>query len=175
MEPRKVMCTEDRTVEDYEADWRCSRGNVDLVTGEVLESRTSQEFAEDADVNRMVERFTRGHSVRMMSVSDAKYGDFTALAGDFMEAQTIVADIKSTFRQLPAKTRLEFDNSEERFVDFMGNPENEEEARRLLGAVLAPDGEEAAENASQADATAAAAVSEAPPVSVAAEALQEAE
>jgi len=65
------------------------------------------------------------------------YGDFTGIF-DFQTAQNAVIHAKQQFMELPAKLRARFDNSPQKLLEFLDDPENRNEAE-FLGLVQAPD------------------------------------
>jgi len=93
---------------------------VTTVTGQ--KNRVEQSFAEDLDINRMLEPMHKKGLLRHSVKFEGEYDDIPA--GDFQEAQFIVARGKSMFEQLPSKTRLKFENNPAKFMQFVQNPEN---------------------------------------------------
>lgn len=92
-------------------------------------SLTQQHFKNEVDINQIIERAEKSGFI---SVSDKSpmYGDFTGLA-NFREARQMVVDAQEAFEALPAKIRQRFNNDPQELVDFVDNPENEEEAIEL--------------------------------------------
>jgi phage internal scaffolding protein len=54
-----------------------------------------------------------------------QYGDFTS--NDYQESMNIVAKAQSMFNQLPSQIRNEFDNDPAQFLDFVQDPQNEDQ------------------------------------------------
>lgn len=99
-------------------------------------SLAQQEFAEESDINYIAERY--GLTGEMPQVLDLpRYGDFTGIF-DFQTAQNAVRDALNQFMTLPAKIRSRFDNSPQKLLAFLEDPENLEEAR-FLGLVPKPE------------------------------------
>lgn len=91
--------------------------------------RTRQEFKDDADINLLLKRF--GVTGKMPAPLKApQYGDFTQV-DDFESAMNALLDARDRFDALPASIRDEFDNDPQEFLDFVQDPENEDEAREM--------------------------------------------
>lgn len=90
---------------------------------------TQQNFAEEADINTIVERFgITGQlptNVRMPS-----YEDYTNVV-DFQTAMNSIAQAREAFDEMPAKVRARFHNDPAEFVDFCSKEENRDEAKKL--------------------------------------------
>ncbi|WNK14631.1 MAG: internal scaffolding protein [Microvirus sp.] len=93
------------------------------------ETRTQQHFAEEVDINTIVERFgITGQTptgVRMPT-----YGDFTE-ANDFHSSLNAIVQAKEAFDQMPVKVKQRFNNDPEQFVEFCSQEENRTEAEKL--------------------------------------------
>lgn len=87
-------------------------------------SRTKLEFAEEADINRLMARYEQTGQLPTDLVGD--YGDFSQ-APDFQEAQEIIARAKSQFAGLPGRVRDRFDNDPAKFLEFVHTPGHEAE------------------------------------------------
>lgn len=92
-------------------------------------SRTKQEHAKECDINRIMARYVRT-GVLPVSQDPALYGDFSDV-GTYKEARDILIRAHSQFENLPAATRERFRNDPARFLAFMGDAKNTDEARKL--------------------------------------------
>lgn len=93
------------------------------------ESLTQQSDALDLDINIIMSRF--GQTGQLPNVVEpGKYGDFSN-APTFREAQDIIHQANEMFGQIPAKIRKQFDNDPAQFLDFVNNPDNIEELRKM--------------------------------------------
>ena len=101
-------------------------------------SLTKQEFSDQCDPNKLVDRHNRGLDISMHLTSTPIFGDFTQVPESYHEAVTIVAQAKQSFMQLDADIRKQFDNDPAKFVDFVSNPENGE-ALQKMGLAKKPD------------------------------------
>lgn len=91
---------------------------------------TQQSFAEEADINTIVNKFLRD-GVLPEDVSYPQYGDFTKTVNNYQDALNLVLAADEAFASLPAKVRSRFDNDPAKYVDFFENPANRAEAEAL--------------------------------------------
>lgn len=99
-------------------------------------SLTRQEFADDADINTIVERLGLGYEIPLNN-TPPKQGDFTNLP-DFTAATKMIRQAQEIFNALPAKIRNRFQNDPEKYIEFFHDPENTDEAIKM-GLVKAPE------------------------------------
>lgn len=102
-------------------------------------SKTRQEFAEECDINVLMERYEKGGAITHVNKAMPIYMDVTALP-DLRGALDIMREASLAFASLPARARREFDNDPQLFVDFAQNPENIERMREW-GLAPPPPGE----------------------------------
>lgn len=94
-----------------------------------LPSRTQQQFREEADVNTIVKRFNlTGHMPTARSLPE--YGDFSTV-DDFQSAMQQLRRSQESFNALPAHLRDRFENRPDKFLAFLQDEGNEDEARRI--------------------------------------------
>ncbi len=93
------------------------------------DGRTEQNHIDDTNINIIMARAQRGITPTYIKDSPGAYGDASGLT--FLEAQTVVADAKTMFEELPSKIRNRFDNKPEDFLDFIQDPKNKPEAIEL--------------------------------------------
>lgn len=87
-------------------------------------SLTRQEFAEDCDINVIMDRFaTTGIPPANMREGGA-YLDLTDMPEDLQSTLEMLKNAETAFMTLPATVRREFDNDPVKFVDFASNPAN---------------------------------------------------
>lgn len=92
-------------------------------------SLTSQESADDTDINRIVETWVR--------TGIAPRNPITALTGDFTDAVDYRASLdrlraaQTQFNGLDAKVRSYFANDPANLIDFLQNPDNRAKADEL--------------------------------------------
>ncbi len=99
-------------------------------------SRTKQSFAVEADINNIIARYLK---TGMAPVTDASRGSFADVSniGSYAEVLQKVTAAQAGFRRLPSRLRTRFGNDPVRLLEFLGDPENREEAIKL-GLVKAP-------------------------------------
>lgn len=88
-----------------------------------------QAFKADSDINNIVRRF--GLTGQMPPPREGgQYGDFSEVT-DFQTAMNALLEAQENFEQLPATLRDRFQNDPGRFLEFVQNDDNYEEAQRL--------------------------------------------
>lgn len=106
----------------------------DLWTGEltVPEVRVKQSFVEECDINNILKQFKVTGMVRHMAAKAAA-GAYSDLPDsiDFQQSLNIVIEGEKAFATLPSKIRERFHNNPTEFLEFMGKPDNQDEAIRL--------------------------------------------
>jgi len=98
---------------------------VDLICKDP--SLTSQEFADEADINSIMARYQKTGTVPSTGRQPI-YGDFADLP-DYMEAQAIIIQANEAFMALPATVRKQFENDPAQFIKFAEDPENIDQMR----------------------------------------------
>lgn len=91
--------------------------------------RTKQAFKDECDVNNIVARFMKTGVLDAQNRHAPRYGDCTGL--EFQAGMEIILKAKNIFAALPAKLRDRFQNDPGKFLDFVQDEENREEATKL--------------------------------------------
>lgn len=92
-------------------------------------SLTQQQFADESDINNIVDRFMKtGHLPTPSSMP--QFADYEGIF-DFQSAMNVVRQADENFMRMDAKVRARFHNSPQEFLEFFANPDNAEEAVRL--------------------------------------------
>lgn len=100
-------------------------------------SMTNQSQRDDADINVIIKRLLL--TGQAPDQYQGTYGDFDA-DFDFHTAQNLIRQGTEAFNRLPAETRTRFDNDPAKFHDFVVDPANLDELRKLgLAAPKAPE------------------------------------
>lgn len=116
---------------NYDAD----AASLLALSDTVGESLTKQSFADECDINRILERFAiTGHVPE--NVRAPSYGDFVDIPS-YQDALNAVIEAERSFMQMPANVRARFGNDAHAFVEFCSDPENLPEMRKLGLAVQA--------------------------------------
>lgn len=104
------------------------------LTGEltVPERRVKQSFVAECDIHGILKHYSATGQIRHMS-ANAQRGAYMDLPDDidFQHALGIVKEGEAAFATLPSKVRERFGNDPARFLEFMGDPENRDEAVKL--------------------------------------------
>ena len=93
-------------------------------------SLTEQSFKDQCDINNIVKQYERTGLMPHQRPNEPVYGDISD-APTFLEAQNIVVAGKEAFAALPAHVRDRFQNDPARYLAFMDNDENYDEAVKL--------------------------------------------
>jgi len=99
-------------------------------------SLTQQQFAEEADINTIVDRFMRT-GVMPEGVGVPSYQDYDGVF-DFQTAQNAIRSAQENFFKMPAEVRARFQHSPQVFLEFFNDPANQEEAIKLGLATRSP-------------------------------------
>lgn len=107
------------------------RDAASLETGIVNDepSMTKQSFAEECDINSIVERFGLTGELPT-DVRMPQYADFEQVI-DYHTAMNAVVSARESFDQMPAHVRARFNNDPAAFVDFCSDEGNRDEAVKL--------------------------------------------
>jgi phage internal scaffolding protein len=92
-------------------------------------SLTRQEFAEECDINTIMQRYEQTGVINHVARTEPLYLDYTAVPRDLQSAMNFMRDAASEFMRLPAHIRREFGEDPAKFVAFAENPANVEKMR----------------------------------------------
>ena len=88
-------------------------------------SRTQQQFAEECDINIILDKFNATGVMSHVSSMQPVYADVTGY-GDLAECFRKVENAQAAFDALPSKLRAELDNDPRNLVPYITNPANKE-------------------------------------------------
>lgn len=91
--------------------------------------RTKQSFKDECDINTIIKRFLRTGQLDLANKLEPRYGDCTGI--QFQTAVETVAAAKSLFAELPAALRNRFENEPAKFLNFVQDDRNYDEALEL--------------------------------------------
>lgn len=92
-------------------------------------SLAKQEYAEESDINTIVEQF--GLTGQLPQGLEAPtFGDFTGV-DDYQSALNAIMEAEAAFMEMPANVRSRFENNPQLFVEFCSDEANREEATKL--------------------------------------------
>lgn len=107
-------------------------------------SRTKQSMKDSCDINLIMGRYLRTGAVDHLAVHGGSYG--FASATTLQEAMNIVMKAEAMFADLNSAVRKRFDNSPKKFLEFIQDSENQDEAY-ALGLAAKPPAEPSARDA----------------------------
>lgn len=92
-------------------------------------TRTKQQFAAESNINNIMAKYQKTGLIDHVSRYGPTYG--FAEPVDFQEALNTVRTAQDMFNALPSSWRARFENDPAKFLDFVQDPENEEEMRHI--------------------------------------------
>lgn len=106
--------------------------NCDPNTGEILPSMTKQSEMDACDIHNVLKQYSPQGLQQLIAENQAR-GQYAHVPDsvDYQEALNTVIQAEQAFNSLPAKVRERFHNDPERFLVFMGDPDNQDEAIAL--------------------------------------------
>lgn len=104
-------------------------GSKRVVTHNAMPSKTDQSFKKDCDVNHIMDKYTKTGHLTHMQQKQGMYADVSMIE-DLGQAYNDVQRAEEAFESLPSKLRNKFDNDPVKFVEFMQDPKNMDEAIR---------------------------------------------
>ena len=95
-------------------------------------SMTQSQFKDECDINKIMDRYFRTGCLSdpLNRMRPGTYGDFTEM-GDYMENMNKIVQAREMFDALPAKVRERFGNNPGAMIDFVMDPNNKDEAKKL--------------------------------------------
>lgn len=103
-------------------------------------SLTRQEFAEECDINTIMERYEKGGAISHVNRHEPRYLDTTLYPG-LQASMDLFREAAREFNALPAQVRREFDNDPQKFVDFASDSANVDKLREWGLAEPLPEAE----------------------------------
>jgi len=97
---------------------------------EYTDGRTKQSFKDETDVNQIIAKHTRMGTLSHLEQWGGTYGDWSEF--DFQDAQNQISRANTMFEQLPSAVRNQFANSPEKFLEFVNDPENQDDLAKKL-------------------------------------------
>lgn len=94
------------------------------------QGKTKQSFKDECDINHMMATYQRTGQMPAVNPRMKSFQDFTTVP-TFHAALNQVKDAELAFSELPSNIRKYFGNDPGEMLDFLMDPENEEEAVEL--------------------------------------------
>jgi len=106
--------------------------NADPDTREILPSMTRQSEMDACDIHNILKQYSQQGFEQLVRDNAARgqYADLTSLP-DYQDALNTVIAAQDAFAALPSQVRERFLNDPARFVQFLADPANQDEAIRL--------------------------------------------
>lgn len=93
-------------------------------------SLTVQSDAKMCEMSHIMQKYRATGQIDHIRESSGKYGDFTS-ASDFQEAMNKVAIAQQSFEGLPSGVRKRFNNDPVEFLQFVHDPQNDQELVKM--------------------------------------------
>lgn len=103
---------------------------------------TVQAERDESDINKIIARFDKTGMISRLNAREPFYGDVSEFS-NLAEAKMKVFEADRLFMNLEAGLRERFDNDPVKFIDFLDNPGNLDEAIKLGIVTKRPEGQEA--------------------------------
>lgn len=94
-------------------------------------SLTHQSFKEECDINRIMKKWEKTGIIEHRNNFEGRYADFTVIPNDYHEAMNSVVEAQNMFMTLPASVRKRFANDPGEFLEFVTDPNNQDEVVKL--------------------------------------------
>lgn len=91
---------------------------------------TKQAFRDESNVNNIMAKYGASRLLQHYGQFQGNYGDFTNVQ-DYHTSLNEIIRAQDMFMSLPSQLRNRFDNDPSLFLEFVGNPDNREEMKRL--------------------------------------------
>ncbi len=102
-----------------------------------------QHFKEECDINNIMKKYVKTGLITHVAENQGRFADVSEV-GTYHEAVQRVRDTRKFFVGLPTSVRDYFDNDPALFLDFMADPANAGELRRMGLEALAEEPEDPA-------------------------------
>lgn len=98
-----------------------------------MPSMTEQHHKQRCDLEYIVSRLSAGIPVEQLGIAEHPvfYDDVSRLQRTREELENLVASVRSNFESLPSELRIRFENSPEKYFDFVTDPNNRDEAIKM--------------------------------------------
>ncbi len=94
------------------------------------EGRVRQSETDDSDINKIMGKFRATGQLTHTNLARPVYGDFSTTL-DYQTARNSLLEATKIFDSLPARVRQRGNNDPAELIDFVANPDNDDELREL--------------------------------------------
>lgn len=95
------------------------------------ESKTRQEFKEEADINNFIKRYQSTGFPWPQPAKPPAYLDVTDVPDNYQDALAVIQKAQAAFGDLPSDVRERMKNDPANMVAYLNNPKNRAEAEEL--------------------------------------------
>ncbi|AXL15252.1 internal scaffolding protein [Microviridae sp.] len=89
-----------------------------------------RQFKDECDINTVMRKFEKSGVVTHINERSQDYIDLIGVE-DYHTSMNLIIEAQNLFDSIPAKIRRKFNNSPAYFLEFVQNPENEEELIKM--------------------------------------------
>jgi len=107
-----------------------SNGTKRVATVNTEPSKTDQSQAKACDVNNIIAKYKKTGQLTHLKSKQGTYADLSEVT-DLLGALTTVQKAQEAFETLPASLRKKLNNDPVRFIEYLKDPKNDEEAIKL--------------------------------------------
>lgn len=120
-----------RKVTSFTSVYRHDKGRSNrFATINLQPSLTQQSDAAESDINVIVRRYVKTGQLPQVN-QEPIYGDFSTEGFTYREMVEKINAANSAFEQIPADVRGRFGNDPQRWIEFVNNPDNLPELRKM--------------------------------------------
>lgn len=117
-------------VRTYEQAIEDSKSQPGIDCQAAKDGMTKQSFKDECTISKIVEKAEKTGQLPAMIAADPQYGDFSSVP-DYQSALNLVLKAEEQFNALSAAVRDRFDNDPSKFLAFMEDSKNVDEAVRM--------------------------------------------
>lgn len=134
--------TLDKDWETYEKDGKIIYINKitkkrKVITVNKEPTKTDQSYKKQCDASYIVQKYATTGQLTHVATRQGQFADVSGVQ-DLLPSMLVVEKAKTEFMSLPADIRRKFDNSPDKFIEFLADPKNDEQAVEL-GLKVAPN------------------------------------
>jgi len=106
-------------------------GSTQVLSVPEGESLAQQQYKDQCDVNKIIAKYkATGTLTHVRNAQQGVYADLTEIT-DYHDALNKIHRANTAFSELPAQLRLKLNNNPENLINYLLNPENDQEAVKL--------------------------------------------
>jgi len=109
---------------------KLENGNVRVRTYNDEPSRTQQQFKDQCDINQIMKKYHSTGQITHLRTTPGRYLDTTNVPS-YQEALNTIINANDSFNALPSEVRKRLGNDPKNMIDFLSDPNNDDEARKL--------------------------------------------